>query len=571
MPQMIRPPGGKDETTYLRMLFLKTEQRLIAEINRKRNQGYVDYAEIAALNRTQKILQEMVDESWSYVPAMVEKIFYKSEEAANGYANAAGLTASQLGVVQQLSNNLLGDIVEASVTAQKNIEESFQIGRREADEIRKAALKSVAEAKAAGYGSGKAAASMKKELQSIMATAENGTTEGITAFVDKSGRKWSLQDYCNMATRATARQAEVSAILTADPDHDLYRIVKIGSTCPICAPLEGRIYSRSGTNPDYPPLASAFGKIDPSGSNDLSNTYLNIHPNCLHALVKYTTIGKSEAQIQKDKDFSSFHKNPVTVDPRSKKQIAAYKEKIRNRQKLLSDYKQHERYRAILGNDIPKSFEKFRELKYNGGEGWKSAQALYRKTNAYNKIILKEPAITADLKQISKDTGIPMMGLEYRLKAKDSFLRKVGTESEHSLDLQRIKDTITSTNDVIRYTYQDNPLNLVNSYKNITGALQEKGYDLVRVKNFWHNKGNPYNGINCTFRLPDPKGKGYQDFEVQFHTPESYGVKDRMHKDYEAWRLLNASSPEAIALRRKMMEQSRGMEIPANIEEVKNK
>ncbi len=559
MPQMIRPPDSKDATAYLRMLFVKTEQRLVAEINRKRSQEYVDYAEVAALNRTQKILQEMVDESWSYVPVMIEKIFYKSEAAANGYKNAAGLTASQLGIVQQLSNNLLGDIVEASVTAQKSIEESFQIGRREADKVREAALKSVVETKAAGYGTGKAAASMSRELRS----------EGVTAFVDKAGRNWGLQDYCNMATRATARQAEVSAILTADPDHDLYKIVKIGSTCPICAPLEGRVYSRSGTNPDYPPLASAFGKIDPNGSNDLSNTYLNIHPNCLHVLVKYTTIGKSEAQIQRDKDFSSFEKNPVTVDPRSKKQIAAYKEKVRNRQKLLNDYKQHERYRAVLGNDVPKSFEKFRELKYNDGEGWKSAQALYRKTNAYNKIILKEPGITADLKKISNNTGVTMVGLEYRLKSKESFLRKVGTESEHSLDPQRIKDTISFTNDVIRYTYQDNPLTLVDSYKNIAGELQEKGYDLVRVKNFWNNKGNPYNGINCTFRVHDPEGKGYQDFEVQFHTPESYGVKDRMHKDYEAWRLLDAASPDAIALRRKMMEQSRGMEIPANIEEVK--
>lgn len=341
MPKMIRPPDSKDGTAFLRMLFLKTEQRLINEIGRKRIQGYVDYAEVAALNRTQKILQEMVDESWSYVPKMIEKIFYRSEAAANGYKNAAGLTATQLGVVQQLSNNLLGDIVEASVTAQKSIEEVFQVSRQEAGKLRKEALKAVISEKAAGYGTGKAAASMARELR----------YRGITAFVDKAGRNWSLQDYCNMATRATARQAEVSAILTADPEHDLYKIVKIGSTCPICAPLEGRVYSRSGTNPDYPPLASAFGKIDPNGSNDLSNTYLNIHPNCMHSLVKYTTVGKSEAQIRKDKEFSSFSKNPVTVDPRSKKQIAAYKEKVRNRQRLLRDYKQHERYREVIGND----------------------------------------------------------------------------------------------------------------------------------------------------------------------------------------------------------------------------
>ncbi|MDK2966488.1 phage minor capsid protein [Lacrimispora sp.] len=566
MPQMIRPPGGKDETTYLRMLFLKTEQRLIAEINRKRSQGYVDYAEIAALNRTQKILQEMVDESWSYVPAMIEKIFYKSEAAANGYANAAGLTVPQLGVVQQLSNNLLGDIVEASVTAQKSIEESFQIGRLEADRIREATLKSVAEAKAAGYGAGKAATSMKKELQSVMATAENGVSEGITAFVDKSGRKWSLQDYCNMATRATARQAEVSAILTADPDHDLYRIVKIGSTCPVCAPLEGRVYSRSGTNPDYPPLASAFGKIDPNGSNDLSNTYLNIHPNCLHALVKYTTIGKSYAQIQKDKDFSSFNKNPVTVDPRSKKQIAAYKEKIRNRQKLLSDYKQHERYRAVLGNDVPKSFEKFRELKYNGGEGWQSAQALYRKTNAYNKIILKEPAITADLKKISNDTGVTLVGLENRIKSKDSFLRKIGTDSKHSLESRIIKDTIDSTNDIIRYTYQSNALSLVDSYKNISKHMKEMGYKTIRVKNFWLNKRSAYKGVNCVFESPEG-----QRFEVQFHTPESYKLKDskEMHGLYEEHRKDTTSAERRNVLNNKMFELSSHLEIPLNIDQIK--
>lgn len=553
MPNLIRPPE-KDKTTFLRMLYLRTEQRLIAEINRKRAQGYVDYAEVAALNRTQRILQDMVDESFNYVPVMIEKIFYHSEAAANGYANAAGLTATQLNVVQQLSDNLLGDIMEASAIAQKSIEAAFKVARQESDLLREAALKAVATEKAAGYGVSKAAAGMAGNLQQ----------EGITAFVDKAGRKWSLQDYCNMATRTTARQAEISAILTADPNHDLYKITKIGSTCPICAPLEGRVYSRSGTNSGYPPLSAAFGKIDPAGGDDLSNTYLNIHPNCLHALVKYTTIGKSEKLIQADKDFSDMKKNPVTIDPRSKKQIEAYKEKVRNRQRLLNDYKQHKAYRVTCGKEIPKTFEEFRNLKYNKSEKWKQTKALYRKTNAYNQIVRKEPEITSDLIKISSDTGVKMTGLEYRIKTKDSFLRKVKKESGHSLDPQIIKDTISSTNDVIRYTYQDQALTLVSSYKEITRALEAKGYEATVVKNFWINKGNPYNGINCTFKTPDG-----QKFEIQFHTPESYQIKDRTHKDYEKWRVLNANSPEAVALRKKMTEQSRGMEIPAYIEEVR--
>lgn len=555
MPRLIRPPDEKDSLSFLRLLFLRTEQRLLAEIRRKRSQGYVDYAEVAALKRTQQILQDMVDESWAYVPTMIETIFYRSEAAANGYTNAAGLTATQIGIVEQLSNNLLSDIIEAAETAQKSVETAFQVARQEEGALRKAALQAVAEQEAAGNGTRMAAASMTRELRG----------EGVTAFVDKAGRTWSLRDYCNMAVRTTARQAEVSAILTADPDQDLYKIVKIGSTCPVCAPLEGRVYSRSGTNPDYPSLAKAFGKIDPNGPEDLTNTYLNIHPNCLHSLVKYTTMGKTEKQIQKDKDFSSFEKNPVTVDPRTKKQIAAYKEKVRNRQRLLNDYKQYERYREVCGEEVPKTFEKFRDMKYNEAGKWKQAQAVYRKTNAYNKIIANEPAITADLTKISNDTGVPMVGLEYRVKTKKSFMRKVGTDSQHSLDTQVITDTIKSTNDVIRYTYQDNALNLSNSYKDVTDALAKKGYKAVRVKNTWLDKRSAYKGVNCIFQSPDG-----QKFEIQFHTPESFKVKDGpMHKLYEEARKDTTSPERRAELNKKMFELSAQLEVPVNIDRIK--
>jgi hypothetical protein len=130
------------------------------------------------------------------------------------------------------------------------------------------------------------------------------------------------------------------------------------------------VYSKSGTNPDYPPLAAAFGKIDPYGPNDLTNTYLNIHPNCLHSLMKYTTIGKSDKEIQRDKDFSSFEKNPITHDPRTKKQIAAYREKERNRRRYIDDYKQWRKYKAAFGKDIP-DFETFREHKLKNDEKYK--------------------------------------------------------------------------------------------------------------------------------------------------------------------------------------------------------
>jgi hypothetical protein len=344
----------KEEKVVLRMqqLYLKTERKLINEITRKRALGQVDYAEAAALERVQKILTDMQSEAFEYVPQMVETIFHgEGEKNAAGYANARALTTAQIDVSQTLINNLLGEIVEASNTALESATTWLSIGRLEGDEFRNAALQFTAEQQAMGASWQMAQKNMAVDLQA----------RGITAFVDKAGRQWSLTDYCTMATRTTARQASIAANLTRD-DHDLWQISRIGSTCPVCAVYEGRVYSKSGTNPDYPPLAAAFGKIDPYGPNDLTNTYLNIHPNCLHSLMKYTTIGKSDKEIQRDKDFSSFEKNPITHDPRTKKQIAAYREKERNRRRYIDDYKQWRKYKAAFGKDIP-DFETFRAHK----------------------------------------------------------------------------------------------------------------------------------------------------------------------------------------------------------------
>ncbi len=379
MPIQIRPPKTEDLTRHLRMLFLRTERQIIDEITRKRAAGYVDYAEVAALERVQAILQNMTDETWTYVPQMVEKIFYRSEKDAAGYRNARTLTSPQMSVVTQLSENLIGEIAEAAETAYKTVQGFYALARLEADPFREAALHQALRQEAAGTGWTQTSTRMAQELRN----------QGITAFVDKAGRKWTLYDYCNMATRTTARQAEVAAVLTED-EWDLWQIVKIGSTCPVCAPLEGRVYSKSGMNPNFPPLTLAFGKVDPAGADDLSNTYLNIHPNCLHSLIKYTTIEKTDEQIRKDIAFSDPMLNPLSRDPRTKKQIKAYQEKERNRRKLLADMKQWRKYRAVLGDKAYKTFETFRKHKQANDAIYKKLQAEYREQNRKIKEALSD-------------------------------------------------------------------------------------------------------------------------------------------------------------------------------------
>lgn len=365
-----------EEQERLRKIYLKAESDIIDAIAYKRSRGLVDYAEVAALDRVQKILQGLINDTWKYAPKMIEAYFYVHHPEARafyepvgkhlaGYENASVLTTTQSAIVDRLTMNLMGEITEAAATVKQSFE-SGAIGRLQADMYRRAALETVA------AGEAKGANRTGKDL------VERLRREGVTAFTDRSGRNWSLSAYANMATRTTARQAQVLSVLTQNEDHDLYRISSHGSTCPICAPLEGRIYSKSGNNPEYPSLSDAFGKVDKAGPRSLENSYLNIHPNCLHALLEYHPEGKSEAEVEKDKRFSSFKTNPPDVDPRNAAKIEAYRKKEDGRRQLLDAYRQYDRYKIALGPEMPKTVQTFLKHKAADDDIYRRWVELYK-------------------------------------------------------------------------------------------------------------------------------------------------------------------------------------------------
>lgn len=394
------------ELGRLRQIYLKAETDIVNEIGRLRALGNIDYHAVAALERIQRILRKMEDDAWEYIPIAIELQFYanhpekskrleSTSKHLQGYLNAESLTSEQMDVVFILANNLRDEIHNASertetilrntltgkkdpvlkslevlpereppsipVSALSNHLQYVPIGRREQDIYREISLENVTLSAATGAGNRKTANEIYKEL----------AQQGVTAFVDKSGRKWSLHSYCEMVTRTTDRQANVLAVLTAHTEHDLYIVSRSGSACPVCAPIEGRVFSKSGTSPYYPPLASIFGLVDPEGPADLTNTWLNIHPNCVHSISEWDETGKSEKEIEKIRNFSSYETNPRTNDPRTQKQIEAYRRNQAARAKELRDYKQWEKYRMELGDDVPKTFQTFQKHKRAGDEKYK--------------------------------------------------------------------------------------------------------------------------------------------------------------------------------------------------------
>lgn len=209
---------------------------------------------------------------------------------------------------------------EMSDAAYKRIQSmrlSYVIGRREADMIRQRTLATVARNEARGT----AMVNAQKELVTTL------MNDGLTAFVDRGGRRWTLGNYAEMAVRTTSRQSLNAGKLFDNPEQDLYIIVDRHSNCPICSRYEGRVYSRSGTNPNYPPLWEAFGAIDKKGAKGLENTYLTIHPNCRHTIRPWHELTHTTTEVNAMRAKSNPATNPFNVDPRTKKQIEEYNER----------------------------------------------------------------------------------------------------------------------------------------------------------------------------------------------------------------------------------------------------
>jgi|GEM_PF-3155868 len=416
-------------------LFLKAETDIINEISRLRSRGLVDYHATAALERVQAILRELEDDCWTYAPRMIEMQFYVNhpearkpldvpetpEKHLRGYQNAFALTSTQTDIVQRLTMNLMGLVSEASQTTSRNLE-NMLIGRVESDPYRRVGLSQAAAMQAAGQGAWKPVPNFVEALR----------REGITAFVDRAGRNWNLHTYGSMVLRTASRQAEVLAVLTQDPEQDLYLISAHGSTCPLCAPLEGRVYSRSGRDPDFPSLAAAFGKMDPAGPDTLDNSWLNIHPNCLHQLIRWTPMGRSEEEIRKIKEFSSFEKNPVTRDPRTQKQVEAYRQKERDRARWLRDYRQWEKYREALGDRVPGTFETFRRHKLAGDEKFQAWKSAAKEVEKYSKVRYHDDGtvvVTDDWTKVDR----PKINRVYKPNAVVDTLSQFGKQHDRTI------------------------------------------------------------------------------------------------------------------------------------------
>lgn len=243
----------------------------------------------------------------------------------------------------------------------------------------------------------------------------------------------------------------------------------------------------------------------------------------------------------------------------SDEQKAALKLSKRKDSNKTSDKLQHAKYVKVLGaKEVPRSFDKWQELKYNDSEQWGILKSKAKGMIYYNKALQKEPQITEFIKKQAVENGFKIQGLNYRIKSKESYLRKI--ESKYSENGNKYE-----INDILRYTYIGSNNKLTEKTLYNIQDMKQKGYETIKIKNTWNDKNNPYKGINTIVKDKD----GFK-FEVQYHTQESFNLKNNeMHELYEKARVLEKNSEEYLNLSKQMFDMSEKLHIPKDIEKVK--
>jgi SPP1 gp7 family putative phage head morphogenesis protein len=318
-------------------------------------------------------------------------------------------------------------------------------------------------------------------------------------------------------------------------------------TCEHCQELDGKMFAvgKGIVGKTLPPL-HAFDRcttVPAYDDEDLSE----------ETRVARDPVTGGNYNVPADMTYKEWNAKYIEGNPEA--ELA--QKKLRN---INQDKQQYESYKESLGSEyLPKTLDEFQVIKYGKGNKYSIVKAQAKGMGYYNKAIANEPEITDHVKKVAEIAGMDVSGLDKRIKNKDTYLEKIQRKFKPNGNEYEVKD-------IVRYTYTSSPIDLSQKTLNTIDAHKNMGYNTIEVDNSWLNKQNPYKGINTIVQAPNG-----QKFEIQYHTPESYKLKNgEMHKLYEKQRLIkDEESEEFIALRSQMFDLSDKLTVPFEIERVK--
>jgi hypothetical protein len=149
-----------------------------------------------------------------------------------------------------------------------------------------------------------------------------------------------------------------------------------------------------------------------------------------------------------------------------------------------------------------------------------------------------EKSLTKDMRAAQRDNtcGGRLEGMEFRLKGEDRLKEKLAEELGIT-PAMKSEHAIQKINDAIRYTFRLAADRYADGYWDIKQQLESREFRMVYSRNYWRDD-TEYKGVNTRWVTPQD-----QQFEVQFHTPESLHAKQEVtHRSYE--RIRDPQTPD---------------------------
>lgn len=240
-------PLGDAQAQRLIHLYNEGEKEILREVNRLLLKSPGSYSlawQKTVLARVREIRGQLLDGAKTWTEEAIQASYMKGVEWADkdplsGDQILAGFGKIHIEAVNVLAENTYSRLVDVDTV----------IGRKTEDIFRQVALENI-RGSVMGYQTTKQAAKRIREELS---------ERGITGFTAKNGVEWDLSRYAKMLAQESTNQAFRAGTINRfeSKGNDLVVISSHSGSCPLCQPFEGRTFSLSGNDPDYPSLDEA--------------------------------------------------------------------------------------------------------------------------------------------------------------------------------------------------------------------------------------------------------------------------------------------------------------------------
>ncbi len=210
-----------------------------------------------------KIAEELERETKNWLVVEIPQEYKRGSQKAIDDAGKLGLTFDKTGFGQVHKEAIQALTEDAYLDFAAGIEGVKRAGRGFVSDIVK---KKINERIISGQLEGEALANVKREVKDLVAET------GFTALVDRGGKHWSIDSYAEMLVRTHVIKANGEGTrnrLLAN-NVDLIEMSTHATSCPICEPYEGKVFSLTGRSNGYEKAPE-----------------LPIHPNCRHSYMPF--------------------------------------------------------------------------------------------------------------------------------------------------------------------------------------------------------------------------------------------------------------------------------------------